>query len=275
MLPRHDLDLIQRVHPIVGAITDPWFRAEVHHLERVPDRPTLLIGNHDGANLPVDGICFGVAWYRHFKTERPLRILMHAVPFQLSRRLRDFLHGMGCVSATSVNFESAAERGETVLLYPGAAREAFRTYRNRRNIDLGGRTGFVVRALRWGLPITPVASVGAHETMFILARGQKLARWLGIDKRFHADVWPLIAGFPFGLWFNPLIPHLPLPAKITIEVQPTIDLTSVLSEQFGRRIGPKDAGDRSVVQAGFELVRNAVQVGVERLYARRKWPIIG
>ena len=42
------------------------------------------------------------------------------------------------------------DQGDSVLVFPGAAREAFRTYRDRRNINLGGRTGFVARALRRG-----------------------------------------------------------------------------------------------------------------------------
>lgn len=270
-----DFDLIRRTHGIVAPICDIWFRYEVRHFERIPDEQTLLIGNHDGGNLPCDGICFAVGWYRHFRFDRPLRVLMHSIPFQMTRQLRDFLHGIGCVSANSRNFEALAGRGDSILLYPGAARESFRTYRNRRNIDLGGRTGFVSRALRRGLPITPIVSVGAHETMFILLRGQRIARAMRIDKYFRADVWPLIFGFPLGLTLGPFMPHIPLPSKITVEALPPIRLSDELSPRFDRQIGPVDADDPEVVRAGFELVQTAMQAGLHRLYAERRYPVIG
>jgi 1-acyl-sn-glycerol-3-phosphate acyltransferase len=270
-----DPALIRRVTAIVAPICDYYFRNEVRGLDRVPDGPALLVGNHDGGNLPVDGICFAAAWHRYFDFQRPLRVLMHEIPFRLTRQLREFLLGIGCVSAAPSSFETVVRRGEVQLVYPGAAREAFRTYRDRRLIDLGGRTGFVARALRHRLPIVPVASVGAHETMFILRSGRRLARWMGIDKHFRADVWPLIAGIPLGLWLGPVFPHLPLPSKITLEVLPPIALAEELSERLGRRVTPDDALAPEVVRSGFELVREVLQAAVLRLYAARRFPVIG
>lgn len=274
-LPQPDYDVIRRVQQILAPIVDVYFRSEVRHLERVPDGPTIVIGNHDGGTLPVDAMALGVAWYRHFQFRRPLRVLMHYIPFRLFPQLTRLLHGCGFVSADAHNLEALLDEGESVLIYPGAAREAFRPYRQRREIDLGGRTGFVVRALRRGIPITPVVSAGAHETFFILARGGTIARTLGIYRAFRADAWPLIVGLPWGIWLGPMIMHFPLPSKITVEVLPPIDLREELSRIFDRPIGAADADDREMVRAGFQVVQSTMHAAIGRLYDERKYPVIG
>jgi 1-acyl-sn-glycerol-3-phosphate acyltransferase len=274
-LPAQDVDVIRRTHRILAPICDIYFRSEVRHLDRVPDGPTIIIGNHDGGTLPVDAMALGVAWHRHFQFRRPLRVLMHFIPFRLVPQLTRWLHGCGIVSADPHNLEALLDDGDSVLIYPGAAREAFRPYVRRREIDLGGRTGFVVRALRRGIPITPVVSAGAHETFFVLARGGKLARALGIYRAFRADAWPLIVGLPWGIWLGPMIMHLPLPSKITVEVLHPIDLREELSHHFDRAITAADADDRAVVRAGFELVRSTMHAAIGRLYDERRFPVIG
>lgn len=275
-LPTIDPEMIRKTARIVEPLCRSWFRYEVRHLDRVPtNEPTLLVGNHDGGNLPVDAVCLGAAWYRHFGYERPLRVMMHQTPFRMGRRMRDYLHACGCVSAEPENFEAMARNGECGLVYPGGARESFRTYAERKRVDLGGRKGFIVRALRNGLTVTPVVSVGGHETMFILWRGARLARWLGIDKRFKAEAWPLIVGLPLGIWLGPFIPHLPLPSKITLEVLPPLRLAHELSEQLCRRITADDADDPAVIQLGFDLVQSAMQAAMLRLYAERRLPVLG
>lgn len=274
-LPEPDPSILEQTLRYVGPVCDRYFRSEVRHLERVPSGGTLLIGNHDGGLLPVDGLCFGVGWHRHFKSRRPLRVFMHEIPFHLARPITRWLHGVGIVSARPENFEAMLDRSDAALLYPGAAREAFRPYRQRREVDLGGRMGFVRRALRRDIPITPVASAGGHETFFVLFRNGWLARATGVYKYFRADAWPLAMGLPWGLWFGPMWPYLPLPSKIVVEVQQPIDLRARLSTQFGRPVHEEDADDPEVVRAGFELVRRAMHDGVGRLYDERRFPVIG
>jgi 1-acyl-sn-glycerol-3-phosphate acyltransferase len=216
------------VADLLAPLCDLYFRGEVRGLERVPSDTTLLVANHDGGCLPFDTMVFGHAWHRYHDFKRPLRVLMHEIPFKLGRTLRDFLHACGLVSACPPNMEAALEAGEATLVLPGAAREAFRRYKDRRDIDLGGRTGFVQRSLRRRIPITPVVTAGAHETMFILTRGQTLATWVGLKKAFKADAWPLALGLPWGIWFGPMWPYLPLPSKITVEVLEPIEFAKVI-----------------------------------------------
>ena len=270
-LPEVDPDLVRRVHRILDPICRHYFRGEVRGLERVPAEPTLVVGNHDGGVLPSDGIVLGWAWHERFAFLRPLRVLMHDFPLHLTQRLNTFLHGVGVISASPHALEAALDGGQSVLVYPGAAHEAFRRWRERAVVDLAGRTGFVVRALRRGLPITPVVSAGAHDTLFVLARGQAIAERLGIKRHFRAEVWPLAIGLPWGLWWGPMWPYLPLPSKITVEVLPPIDARGIL----GRAPKPEDADDKELVDRVFAQVVERMNEGLRRLYGERRWPVIG
>ena len=271
VLPRPDPDVVRLTLAIAGPICDFYFRSEVRRMDLVPEGPTMLVGHHDGGLLPVDAVCFGVSG-------TPLRCpkkrgLMHEFPSTSPTAAR--LHGIGVVSAAPENLEKLFDEGFDVLLYPGAAREAFRPYVQRRDVDLGGRKGFVARALRRGLMVTPIVSAGAHETFFVLRRGTRIAKWTGIYKHLRADAWPIAAGLPWGLWMGPNVPYLPLPSKITVEVLPSIDLRSALSARFCRSINGSDSVDAGVVQAGYEIVRDAMRAGVNRLYDERRFPVLG
>ena len=61
---------------------------------------------------------------------------------------------------------------------------------------------------------------------------------------------------PWGLNVTDLLGHIPLPAKITIEVQQPIEAT----------------GDD---QAVYDEVVASLQAGVNRLAAERRFPVIG
>lgn len=236
-------------------------------LENVPDEPTMLVGNHDGGYIPVDGICLGTAWHERFGYRRPLAVLMHDFPFRISPKLTDFLSRCGCRPASKKALHEAIDQGESTFVYPGGAREAFRPYHRRRSIDLGHRTGFIAEALRRRVPIAPVVSVGAHETLFVLSRGSWLARKISLARKFRSDVMPLWIGLPWGVGFGPL-PHVPLPAKVKVELLPPIRLWRQLGETAS-------ADDPRVLQAGLALVRGRMQAAANRLYAERRWPILG
>ena len=79
------------------------------------------------------------------------------------------------------------------------------------------------------MPIVPVVTIGGQETALFLSRGGWLARALGLDRLFRLKVLPISIAPPWGLNIGDFLGHIPLPAKITIEVLPPIDLR----EQFG------------------------------------------
>ena len=146
----------------------------------------------------------------------------------------------GAVEAGRAEAEAVLRSGAILIDYPGGDREVFRPWSERNRIDLGGRLGAIRLALRTQVPVVPVVSVGAHETVVVLARGERLAKLLGLDHRFRIKVLPLVLGPPFGVVPGG-IPTWPLPAKITVELLEPIDWTS--------RHGPEDSGGRDGARA--------------------------
>ena len=192
--------------------------------------------------------------------------MMHDFPFRIAPSLTEWLQRCGVLPASRRNGEKVLEGGHHILVYPGGSYEAFRRYKDRRTISLGHRTGFVRQALDKRVPITPVVSVGAHETLFVLARGSGLAKKLGLSRLLRVDVLPFWLGLPFGIGWGP-IPNLPLPSKIKLEVLEPIRLWKELDNP--------DPHDKKVLRAGLELVRSRMQEVADRLYAERKYPLLG
>ena len=177
----------------------------------------MLVGNHDGGYVFPDAICLGSFYYDGRGTGgRRLYAMMHDFPFRIAPTLTEWLQRCGVVPASRRNSEAILDAGHHILVYPGGSFEAFRRFSDRSTITLGHRTGFVRQSLLHRVPITPVVSVGAHETLFVLARGDNLAKKLGLS-RFRVDVAPFWLGLPFGIGWGP-IPNLPLPSKIKLEV---------------------------------------------------------
>ena len=267
-----DMRVVRRSCRVLGPMAKHYFRNETRGLENLPRTQSILVANHDGGVLPMNGLCFGYAWHELYDYSRPLYVLTHDLLHKLGRGFSQLLLDSGVIPADRAHMDAALATGASVLVFPGAARETFRPFWKRREIDLGGRTGFVAQAMRWNLPLTPVVSAGSHETLIVLASGQKLAKGIGLPKLVRsADIWPLMLGLPWGVWALPFLPQLPLPAKITTEVLEPIRLDEVL----GRKLGPDDADDKQLVDEGFRFVLERMQAAVTRLYAERRWPILG
>lgn len=271
-VPEIKTTTLRRSYRWLAPLTRRYFRSEVRGMDRIPRSQTIVVTHHDGGVIPVNGICFGVAWHEHFDFERPLYVLTHDVLHGFGERFSNLLAESGLIPADRSAMDAALRTGASVLVFPGAARESFRTFWARRSIDLGGRTGFVAQAIRWGLPITPVVSAGSHETVVVLSGGQSLARALGLRKLVRsADALPLQLGLPWGIWALPFLPPLPLPAKITTEVLDPVWLPDAL----GRPLRPEDADDPAVLRAGFDAVLRPMRAALHRLYDERRWPVIG
>ncbi|MBK9262545.1 MAG: 1-acyl-sn-glycerol-3-phosphate acyltransferase [Polyangiaceae bacterium] len=271
-VPQIEQRVLQRSHRILSRLIKSYFRSEIRGTERLPTSQTIIVTHHDGGMLPINGICFGVHWYDQFGFDRPLYVLTHDALHSLWDPFSKLMADSGLLRADRRAMDAVLATGQSVLLFPGAARESFRSFWKRRDIDLGGRKGFVAQAIRWGLPITPIVSAGAHETVIVLSSGQKLAERLRIPKIVRsADVLPLVAGFPWGVWAIPFLPQIPIPAKITTEVLAPIHL----SEALGRDLRPEDAHDETIVQAGFDLVLTRMRQAIDQLYDERKYPFVG
>ena len=265
-------EVVRRSARILGPIVNKYFRSETRRLDRVPDGPSVMVTSHDGGVLPINGICFGVHCYEHFGFDRTFYVLTHDLLHGFVPAFTKLLNESGLIRADRQNLEAALAERKPVLIFPGAARESFRSFWARRDIDLGGRRGFVTAAIRAGVPIVPVASAGAHETVFVLTGGHWLARALGIPKFVRSgDVLPVLAGLPWGIWFVPFLPQFPLPSKIVNEVLEPIDPSKVV----GRTLTAADAEDPYVIERVFQEVVLKMREATARLYDERRWPVIG
>jgi 1-acyl-sn-glycerol-3-phosphate acyltransferase len=260
-LDERDPDYIRESLPRLWLLASLYFRAEVRGLGNVPEEgPVLLVGNHSGGNLTPDTAVFTLAFSTYFGVERVFHQLAHNLV--LSMPGLSFLRKYGTVAASHENARKALQAGAAVLVYPGGDYEVHRPSWQGRKIDFGGRKGFLRLALDEGVPIVPVVSIGGQETALFLSRGERLAKGLALDKLFRLKVLPISIAPPWGINVGDMLGHLPLPAKITVEVLPPIDLR----REFGAEPDLDEVYDHLVRQ---------MQETLDALAAERRWPVLG
>ncbi len=260
-----DVAFLHSVRPVLERFAS-YFRPEVRGFDRLPERgPFLVVGNHSGGQMPPDLPVLLTAWWRQRGEEEPVYALFHAFMLGLPG-VGPVMARAGAVDATPAAAEAILRGGGILIDYPGGDWEVFRPWWERNHIDFGGRLGVVRLALRTQVPVVPAVSVGAHETVIVLARGVRLAKRLGLDRMFRIKVMPLVVGPPFGVVPGG-IPTWPLPAKITVELCEPIDWSS--------RFGPEAADDDVIVRACYEELTSTMQSTLDRLAGERRFPILG
>jgi len=260
-LDDRDPDFIREHLPTAWLLSSLWFRGEVRGMERIPeDKPVLLVGNHSGGNLTPDTIVFTLAFNTYFGVERPFYQLAHSLV--LASPYGQFLRRFGTVVASHENARKALDAGAAVLVYPGGDWEVHRPTWDGNKLDFHDRKGFVRLALDAGVPIVPVVSVGGQETAIFLSNGQRLARALRLDRLLRLKVLPISLALPWVVNVGDFLGHLPLPAKITVQVLDPIDL----KKRFGRN------PDHDEV---YEQVTTLMQDTLSSMAAERRYPVIG
>jgi 1-acyl-sn-glycerol-3-phosphate acyltransferase len=260
-----DPAFLRAVQPVLELFAS-YFRSEVRGFERLPARgPFLVVGNHSGGQIPPDLPVLLTAWWRERGQEERVFALFHSFLLGMPA-VGPLMERAGAVEAGRQSAEAILHGGGILIDYPGGDYEVFRPWCRRNRIDFGDRVGVVRLALRTGVPVVPAVSVGAHETVVVLARGERIARLLGIDRMFRIKVMPLVFGPPFGIVPGG-IPTWPLPAKITVELGDVIDWSS--------RYGPEAADDPAIVRTCYEELTTTMQKTLDRLSDERRFPIFG
>jgi 1-acyl-sn-glycerol-3-phosphate acyltransferase len=259
-LDDRDTDYIRETLPGLWALASLYFRADVRGLHHVPESgPVLLVGNHSGGIMAPDLFVFVLAFTTYFGVERPFYQLAHngVVAGPAGSMVKRY----GTVAADPRNAELALESGAAVLVYPGGDYEVFRPSWEQGRVDFGGRKGYIRLALKLGVPLAPVVSIGSQETALFLTRGERLARLTGLDRILRLKTFPIVLGLPFGLMPG-IFGHLPLPAKITVQVMEPIDL----AERYGE--------DPDLDAINDDIIRS-MQGVLDGLAAERRLPVVG
>ena len=260
-LDERDSDFIRERLPLMWLFASIYFRGEVRGLGNIPDSgPVLLVGNHSGGNMTPDTTVFTLAFSAYFGVERAFYQLAHNLVLTMPglSALRKF----GTVAASHENAREALESGAALLVYPGGDYEVHRPIWQRNRVDFGGRKGFIRLAIEQDIPIVPVVSIGGQETALFLSRGEHLARLFALDRLFRLKVLPISLAIPWGLNVGDMLGHIPLPAKITIETLPPIDLRG----EFGPNPDPDEV---------YDHLTRLMQETLDALASERRLPVIG
>lgn len=237
-LDARDPEFIRYQLPGMWLFSTMYFRAEVTGFDRVPDGPVLFVGNHSGGNMTPDSMVFMLAFNTYFGVERPVYALAHSLVTSWPV-LGKLAQRWGIVTAGPKAARAALERGASVLVYPGGDVDTHRPWTARHEIRFDGRKGFLRIARDAGVPIVPVVSVGGQDTYLPLTDGRKVAELLRLDKIARLKVLPVSLALPWGLNVGDFLGHVPLPAKIRMEVLEPIDV----AERFGDEADSDEAYD--------------------------------
>lgn len=265
VLDARDPEYIRSMLPVLEPLFQHYHQTEVHGLDRLAPGPALVVGNHNGGIMAPDMFALMVAYWRARGTDEPTYGLAHDVVFRLPG-IGKVMARLGAVPAHPENARRLLARGAKVLVYPGGDLDAFKASDRRHEIVFGERKGFIRLALRAGVPIVPVVSVGAHEGFHVLTDGVELARRSGLKALLRIEVLPIALGLPWGLIVGPM-GYLPLPVRMKLRVLDPISWPE---------LDAAAADDDDVVERCREKVRAIMQAAMNEMVAEggfgRRWP---
>src|SRR5829696_811828 len=244
-------------------LVDYWFRMELEGWERLPEPPALFIGIHSGAPFVWDAWTIGVQWWRHFGDERTLHGTAHDA-LMAAPVIGGYFRRMGVLPAAPDSISSALAAGHDVALWPGGEVDSLRPWTKRDEAILAGRKGFVRMAIRSGVPIVPISTVGGPDGMPVLFSGRKLAKALQLDKVARIKVFPFAVQAPWGIG-PAMLPEIPFPTKIRTAFQDPVEIDP----------DPDRADDVGYVDAKYDEVLQNIQRGMDTLARRRRLPLFG
>ncbi len=222
------LDFTPPSVPAVNAamkLSETYFNPLFFGLENLhKNKPTLLVGNHTiYGSLDVPLIFSEVLR----KKDIAIRGLADEAHFKIPV-WRDFLHKGGVIVGNRENCSRLMEAGETLLVFPGGAREVAKRKGEKYQLTWKTRTGFAYMAIKYQYPITPIASLGADDVYDILFdaydfKESRIGRWLLKNKNINRQLRNGDVIMPMTTGIGPTI--IPRPERFYFSFGKPIDTT--------------------------------------------------
>ncbi|WP_183097355.1 lysophospholipid acyltransferase family protein [Nocardioides pelophilus] len=187
-----------------------------------PDQQVLFVANHGFGGIVDLNVFAALATFDSLGIDRPITFLTHQIAWTM--RVGKLFEPFGARPASREAAEAGFAEGGHVFVMPGGDLDAFKGFKDRNKIVFGGRSGFARLAIDAGVPIVPIVTAGAGESLMVLSDGQRLARALRLDKTLRVKALPVSVSLPWGLNVGGvgLLPYLPLPTKLATRVLPAM-----------------------------------------------------
>ncbi len=194
---------VKKVMPAVAWIYRHYFRVEAYGVDDLPEGPVLLIANHSG-QIPIDGGMIVTACLLDKTKPRMVRSMIERWVPSLPMVSWVFARA-GQMLGSRDNFRRLVQQGSAILVFPEGVIGINKTYDKAYQLQRFGY-GFMRLALENGLPIVPVAVIGAEEQAPAFFNAKGIARVMGAPAFPITPTFPLLG--PLGM--------LPYPVKYRI-----------------------------------------------------------
>ncbi|BCI82179.1 1-acyl-sn-glycerol-3-phosphate acyltransferase [Mycobacterium sp. SMC-18] len=214
-----------------------WYhRHEIHIDAEIPE-PALLVANHGFGGLADLNVLAMIAVREKAALKRPTTALVHQVAWTVGAgRIAEFLDGR---PASQESADAAFAAGHNVLVFPGGDVDAGKSWRDRNQVHFDERCGFARLAMTHDVPVVPVVTAGAGDSLFVVSDGRGLARRLGLHRRLRMKTLPISVTIPWGLNIGVagMLPYVALPTKLVTAVLPPMTANpGETAEDFASRI---------------------------------------
>ncbi len=235
------------------SLVEPFTRViqpKLYGVERLPADGSLIVGNHTIYGLLDVPFMIAEVWKRRRIAVRGLGEHAHyAVPLW-----RDLLSQGGMVRGTRENVRALMRAQQTILVFPGGAREVNKRRDQRYQLLWRERIGFARLAIEQRYRIVPAAAVGAEEMLdVIIDRNTPIYGQL-------AGLYEKVMGFPTPPIVRGLGPSaIPRPERLYFWFGEPIEASS-----FGNRYD-----DTAAAGALRDEVKAAILTGIQFLRDER------